>query len=38
MRNALYLFVLLLAASTAARAELVEGVAAIVGDEVVLLS
>ena len=38
MRKALGLFVLLLAASTATRAEVVEGVAAIVGDEVVLLS
>ena len=38
MRRFTVLFVLLLAASAVARSEVVEGVAAIVGDEVVLLS
>jgi hypothetical protein len=38
MTRSVCLFVLLLAASAAARAEVVDGVAAIVGDEVVLLS
>ena len=38
MRRSLCLFILLLAASATPRAEVVDGVAAIVGDEVVLLS